>query len=436
MKTKVKVILTASRKGEPTWPYIDYDYDKRGRDILFKLEEKFPDIEFSKAIFHSIEEAKETLEAEDVDGYLIFLTSLWTGIPEFMALNYHPVIIADDLYSGSGEFLSVHSLVNREKLPVALIASSNFKDIIARVKLFPVIKEMKNSRILAVYDEESFFTCNEMIDNAKQIFGTEVLRMKSEEVISYYNEIDVNKADKIKTRWIKEAMRVVEPSEDEILKSAKLYLAIKKAMSDKDANAVTVDCLSLCYENKLPAYPCLCFFQLNNEGIPGVCEADIDSATTQLLIRYLTGRPGYISDPVIDIAKNQIIYAHCVATNRVYGPGGLSNPYIIRSHAEDRKGASVQSLMPLGEITTTIKVSLLNKAFAIHQGKTIANVDEERACRTKLAVEADTKKILANYHFDLFIWHLVTSYGDYRQQFIDLATLYGLEVFEQDKQVI
>jgi len=165
--------------------------------------------------------------------------------------------------------------------------------------------------------------------------------------------------EKYKDKWIKEALKVVEPAEEEILKSARMHLALKKAMEDKKADAVTVDCLGLYYSGKLFAYPCLSFFQLNNEGLTGVCEADLDSTITQLLIRYLTGRPGYVSDPVIDTATNQIIYAHCVATNKVYGPDGLSNSYIIRSHTEDQKGTSVQSLMPTGEIVTTVKEGLV-----------------------------------------------------------------------------
>ncbi len=32
------------------------------------------------------------------------------------------------------------------------------------------------------------------------------------------------------------------------------------------------------------------------------------------------GRPGFISDPVIETASRQIIYAHCAASNRVFGP--------------------------------------------------------------------------------------------------------------------
>ena len=39
------------------------------------------------------------------------------------------------------------------------------------------------------------------------------------------------------------------------------------------------------------------------------------------------GRPGYISDPVIDTSKRQIIYAHCVASNKAFGPKGAANPY-------------------------------------------------------------------------------------------------------------
>jgi len=37
------------------------------------------------------------------------------------------------------------------------------------------------------------------------------------------------------------------------------------------------------------------------------------------------GRPGYISDPVMDSAKRQIIYAHCVAANKAFGPQGQAN---------------------------------------------------------------------------------------------------------------
>ena len=126
-----------------------------------------------------------------------------------------------------------------------------------------------------------------------------------------------------------------------------MYLAQKALLKKHGASGITVNCLGGFYGGKITAYPCMGFFQLNNDGLVGACEADLRSTLTMLAITYLTGRPGYISDPVIDTSKNQIIYAHCVAPNRVFGPGGPANPYHIRNHSEDRKGACVRSLMPL-----------------------------------------------------------------------------------------
>jgi len=432
-KVRVKVVFPAVEKNQPTWPHINYDVEKRAKEVIGILEKQLPEIEFSHQVIYEKEKTEKIIKEEKFDGYLVYMTSMWTGIPEIMAKKRAPLIVADELYSGSGGLLRTNSLVKKENLPAVCIGSSNFQDVINAVKLFSVMKRMKEAKILVVADGEGWDSNNEKIKRIKEIFGTEVIRITSEELNSYYEKVDLNEAEKYKEKWIKEALKVVEPTEEEILKSARMHLAIRKAMEDKKADAVTVDCLGLYYSGKLFAYPCLSFFQLNNEGLTGVCEADLDSTITQLLIRYLTGRPGYVSDPVIDTATDQIIYTHCVATNKVYGPDGLSNPYIIRSHAEDQKGASIQSIMPLGEKVTTIKVSSINKAFSIHTGKTVANVNDEKACRTKLAAEVDAEKILNNYHFEIFSWHRVTFYGDYRKEMINLATLYGLKTYQEDR---
>ena len=433
MKTRVKVIFPANEPDRPSWPYIGYDVEGRSREVLSMLESQLPELDFTSAIYRSREEAERALQGERFDGYLVYMTAMWTGIPELYVRKAHPVIVADELYSGSGGFLRVHSLVREEGLPVVGVASSNFQDVVEAVRLFDVIRRMREARILVVADGESWGADQGTIEDAQEIFGTQTIRIGSDRLQTYYEEVDPEEAERWKDKWIQEALKVVEPDEAEIQRSARMYLALKSAMRDAGADAVTVDCLGLYYAGRLPAYPCLGFFQLNNEGSTGVCEADIDSTLTQLLIRYTTGRPAYVSDPVIDMAAGQIIYAHCVATNHVFGPDGLSNPYLIRSHAEDGKGASVQSLLPLGCRVTTAKVSVRHRAFAIHSARTIGNVEEDKACRTKLAAEADVQKILDNYHSELFGWHRVTCYGDYRRQLINLATLYGLDVIEEDR---
>ena len=79
------------------------------------------------------------------------------------------------------------------------------------------------------------------------------------------------------------------------------------------------------------------------------------------------GRPGFISDPVIDTSKRQIIYAHCVAPNRMFGPKGETNPFRILTHSEDRNGASVQSVLPVDYLTTSLQINNDRKEILFHQ---------------------------------------------------------------------
>jgi len=202
-------------------------------------------------------------------------------------------------------------------------------------------------------------------------------------------------------------------------------------MNRHKAQAITINCLGGFYGGHMTAYPCLGFFQLNNDGLVGACEADMVSTFTMLIMAYLVKRPGYISDPVIDTANNQVIYAHCVAPNKVFGPDGPANPYHIRSHSEDRKGAAIRSMLPLGEMTTTVQFDPRKKQVILHQGKTVANIDEDKACRTKLAVElkGDMEKLFN--HWDKWGWHRVTYYGDLERPVRHIAALLGYEVVEE-----
>jgi len=121
----------------------------------------------------------------------------------------------------------------------------------------------------------------------------------------------------------------------------------------------------------------------------------------------------------------------CVAPNKVFGPDGPTNPYHIRSHSEDRKGAAVRSLLPLGEMTTTIQFDPRKKQVLLHQGKTVANIDEDKACRTKLAVElkGDMQKLFT--HWDNWGWHRVTYYGDLETPVRHIAALLGYQLIEE-----
>ena len=241
-------------------------------------------------------------------------------------------------------------------------------------------------------------------------------------------------AQAVADRWLKNAEGCIEPSKEDVFNSARMYLGLKHCVEEEQADAVSVDCIMMFYTTDLSVYPCMSHSQMCDDGLTGTCESDIDSTLTQLAIRYLTGRAGFISDPVIDTATNQIIYAHCSAATKWFGPDSAPSPYFLRSHSEDHNSTSIQTIMPVGETVTTVKMDIETHSMALHTAKAVGNVTEEKGCRTKLAGEVpDAQVLLDNWDTDVFSWHKVTFYGDYRKDFLNLAKLYSMKTIQEDR---
>ncbi|MHC4558425.1 MAG: twin-arginine translocation signal domain-containing protein [Planctomycetota bacterium] len=426
-KAKVRLVFTHIPPGSPTWPNIGYDYEGRKKQLTSKLCRGCPEIEFIPTTAHNADQAKKILETDqEVDGYLIYMIGIWTGAPQTIAASGRPTVFVDDLYGGSGEFLVAYSDAKRKDLKVAGVSSTKIEDVIQAAKCFECIKKLRSSVIIRV---GGGFGCSP--EGIEKVFGTKTVLRTHEELDDLYKKADRTEAKKWADRWIQQAEKVIEPSREEIEKSGAMYLAMQEMMRQNKAQAITVNCLGGFYGGKITAYPCLGFFQLNNDSYVGACESDLKSTISMLVMAYLTGRPGFISDPVIDTSTNQIIYAHCVAPSKVFGPDGRANPYHIRNHSEDRKGAAIRSLMPLGEMTTTLEFDPDKKQVIIHQGKSVANIDEDKACRTKLAaeVEGDIDKLME--YWDTWGWHRVTFYGDLKRPVEQMAALLGFEVIEE-----
>ncbi len=427
-KAIIRIIYAYPDPELPNWPNIHYDFEGHINEVHDRLLAGCPGVQFltSKTMIGTEEEATKILAMDDeVDGYVVYLAGcLWGNLTETIASTGKPTIIADNLFAGSGEFLTSFAAIKRAGYPVLGISSSDPRDIVDAVNAIVCLKKLKSSKILVVGGNAD--------SRITDLYGTKVIDVNFEEINSLYEKIPHNDALKVAEQWISEAEKTIEPSKEEIIKSATIYLCMLSLLEKYNAQAITINCLGGIYSKKLvAAYPCLGFMQLDNMGLVGACEADQRSTMTKLIMTYLAGRPGFISDPVIDTSKNQIIYAHCVATTKVFGPDGPSNPYHLRDHSEDRLGACNRSLFPLNEMTTTMQFDHGKKQVIIHQGVSVENVDEDKACRTKLAVEVkgDINKLF-NY-WDQWGWHRVTFFGDLKKPVYNIAALMGFKVIEE-----
>jgi len=429
-RAKVALIFPHRPSGQPTWPTKDYDYDARRTELSARLRKECPGTDFTADIVaHASSDVEKILaETKDVDAYLVYIIGIWTGVANQIMRSGKPTLIVDDLYAGSGEVLGPVPESRKNKWQAALICSSDFGDVVRGVRWLETLSAMKGARIVNVRDRD----ITEQTKLLQGIFGTSMVQMTSAELNERYTAADDKLARQWADWWKRGAENIVEVQDEDILKAGKIHVAFVKAMEDLQADALTMDCLGLYYSNKSRAYPCLSFFEMLNQGLTGICEADVDSTVTALLMRYLCNRPGFVSDPVVDTATNEVIYAHCVMSNRVYGPAGKTNKYVLRTHAEDRLGVSVQSLMPLNAPVTTARVALADRHMMLHSGTTTRNIDEfEKACRTKLAVKTNAQALLNNWTRG---WHRVTVFGDYRRDLANIGQLAGLTVLEEDKE--
>ena len=471
-KLRLRVIyaLYAPVQTRPTWPHAGYDFRPVMQKINDDLAKAFPSIEFVSSTADGPEQAKAIRakgKSEKLDGYIVFQMNNWPKVIQTVVGSGKPTLFVDYLYGGTGGFLTYSGrLTAKNTKNLGVMASSRFEDVVRAVGCFRTCtdptgfadavtavrkactpgvsntackpdevktlspaewkKQYGRSKILAFKSDKP------SKDKVRDYAGVPLVYLPFSELNEAWKVADKDQAKEIAAKWAKGADKIVDVSRSELENSAAMYLGQKALLKKYDADAITINCLGGFYGGHINAYPCLGFHQLCNEGLVGACECDLKSTVSMLAIKTLTGgRPGFISDPVLDVAKREIIYAHCVASNRPFGPEGPANSYQILTHSEDRKGAAVRSFLPEGYMTTSIKMMPEKKTILLHQAKSTGNSTEDKACRTKLKAEVvgDFDKLFAQWNGTH--WHRVTVYGDLKDQIHGIADVLGWKIHQE-----
>ncbi|HOW73331.1 MAG TPA: hypothetical protein PKY77_22250 [Phycisphaerae bacterium] len=435
----------------PAWPKPDLDLQAEAKRLQAGIDQVpgLEDVEFvSNALVRDADTLAGLLKAhKDVDGILAVQICLGTWrLLTMMADSGIPTVVFATPFSGH-EWCMVPDMQRAGK-KLDVIPTSNLNDVLQAIRPLRAIHRLKETRILHVGGGMQI--PEKYAAEAKQKLGVEIVPCDHKRLNEAFEAMPAAAVEKEADRWVKQAERVVEPSREEIVKASRLCLAMLKVLADEKAQAMTINCLGLFGVNGLPAYPCFGFVRLNDLGLVGVCEADLPSTLTQVIYQHMVGKPGFVTDPVIDTSNDTLIHAHCVAATRMDGPQGESAPYVIRSHLEDHKGAVLQTKMRVGqEITMAKLVGGDLRAMAARQhtlaaspaecygvgtmlvstGKIVDIPDVDRGCRTKITVKVrDARKIFEGWSHGL---HRVIFYGNHLADTRRLARFIGVDVFEE-----
>jgi len=309
---------------------------------------------------------------------------------------------------------------------IAIVASPTLDDLDPYVPIFRAIHHLKTSKVLVVAASPK--GRQEQADDFTKQFGTQMKFFTYDDLKEVFESADARKAEKEAEALKRAALKVVEPTPREITDAMRFYLGVVSWLERERANAITLDCFPGLLAKKLPAYPCIAWSKLNDAGYYGVCEGDIQSTMTQMLITPYSGMPGFVTDPVFDTSRNEVIHAHCVSATKMKGIHGPSSPYILRNHLETAEGAVMQVLVPANETITCARFAGARK-FLISTGEVTGNVDSDRGCRTQFRTRvADAQKMLENYSSGL---HRVIFYGDHVRGAERMGKMMGFQVVRE-----
>jgi hypothetical protein len=410
-KSKVRVAKVYMGIPKAHWPTPLMDINaevRRYEDEFARMKGEFADVEFVTSDLVTSEGQAAALKdkLETADGILAIHLSMGI-VPVLLSILSagRPTVLFAAPYSGHEwtQFGGVWK--KKEGALMECMLTSDLAQLAVAVRPFRAIHHLREARILNVTTRNF----DGYAAAVKQKFGTDIVKIDRDRVLAAYKAAPDAEAEAETRRWIGGAEKVVEPSRDEIFKSCKLALALQKIMDEEGGTVMTVDCYGSMWR-QLPAYPCISHSRMNNLGLGGVCESDLPSSMTHVIFQGLSGRPGFVSDPTMDVSAGSIILAHCMGTPRMDGPDRPPAPYRLRSVMERQEGAVPQVRMRVGQKVT--QSELIGTDLVIYfTGTIIDTPDSPRGCRTKIKVkvDGDADKLWKNWSHGL---HRVTCYGD------------------------
>jgi len=429
--TKTRIGKVYLGRPQPGWPMakVDLESEVRRYEAQFaKLAPQLDDVEFVGNMLVSngdqLNRAMERLKG--VDGILAVHLTLGAGpfLRKLLELGA-PIVLFTMPYSGH-EWHIIAPL-QREGKKIETYPSSEYSDIVTAIRPIRAIHRLRESKILYLARGDRP-PDPKYVAAVKKRFGVEIKNIKYKQLAKAYKAADDAEVKADAKRWVAEAEKIVEPKQKDIEDASRMYIALRDLLLAEKAQAITIDCLGIGLMDKGLAYPCFGFSRLNSMGLCGICENDLKSTLTFLIVYYLSGKPGFVTDPVIDLSKNTIAHAHCVAALKMDGPNGKQCPYIIRSHLEDDRGAALYVRMEVGRKVTMARM-IGADVMLFSTGEIIATPYLERGCRTKIVTKvADARKIMEGWSCGL---HRVIFYDDHGEELRRLARLLDFKVVEE-----
>jgi L-fucose isomerase-like protein len=338
-----------------------------------------------------------------------------------------PIILFHDEGLVNNPLDALEYIYLRENVWVAV----DYQDLNTYLMVLSAKKKLAQTKILilnADYPHWGRFLCRVHggSEAIKEKLGIELEYVKSEEVIKRWENISPERFRPLVENWTKEAERIVEPEEKDLVAVAKLYLVMKDLLKEKNTRAIT-----MAYDVSPLPVPCFAYTNLRDEGVPSACEADIISLLSMIMLNYVAEKPCFMGNTFVDSTDGTLIITHCVCPRKMEGYNANPEPYTLRRYHKEKFTGSLTAFvkMEIGRGVTICRLSGDLKSMLIARGTIVGCVDSDadEYCRIKIEVKIENPKEFihktsGNHH--------VMVYGDYAEPLRRLNEILGIKTIE------
>jgi hypothetical protein len=218
-----------------------------------------------------------------------------------------------------------------------------------------------------------------------------------------YEKADSKIVRNLAKKWMSEALEIVEPSFADVVKSARVYLAMKTVMKEMKADAVYVLWCGQ-FTQALGTKMCFALAKLADDGVPVGCWRG-ENLLPLLILHSISKKPVFACEARTQQGKI-ISVRHCFAPTSIAGGN-----YVLRRWRNMKGTVTGYCQLPKGEVTL-VNCGLGDKLVVV-KGKVIDCRDlGGDNCRMTVWVELEDERAVRKFVSREF----AMVYGDYTEK--------------------
>jgi len=236
-----------------------------------------------------------------------------------------------------------------------------------------------------------------------------------EKFLEAYRNMDEIKAKRLAKEWMDTAEKILEPTFEDIVKSARVYLAMKTVMNEMKADVAYVLWCGQ-FTKDLGTKMCFALAKLTDDGIPVGCWRG-ENLLPLLILYSVSEKPVFVCEAHTQKGKT-ITLRHCFAPTTI-----TNRKYVLRRWRNMEGTVTGYCQLPTGEVTL-VNCGVGDKLVIVKGKVTDCKDLEGDNCRMTIWVELEDAEVIRKFVGREF----AMVYGDYVEEAREIGAKLGLKV--------